>query len=112
MNLALLELEPEFLRRVDDTHFQRVETMADADGVIFVCPKCFVANGKRRPGVHSVICWQPRVPQSTKPGPGRWRFEGTGLDNLTLVARSSSILLTPPGCGWHGYIRNGRVTNA
>lgn len=110
--MKLTELEPEFLRRDDDAHFQHVETFAEADGVLFVCPKCFAANGNSRIGVHSVICWRPRVPQTTKPTPGRWEFEGAGLSDLTLIAGSSSIHLTGPGCGWHGFIRNGEVTDA
>lgn len=109
--MRLAELETEFLKRKDDHHFKRVRSIADADGIIFKCPKCFRQNGGPI-GTHSVICWRPHVPQTTSPTPGRWEFEGTGLDDLTLVAGSSSILLTPPGCEWHGYIRNGEVTDA
>lgn len=108
--MKLRELEPQFLAREDDTHFRIVDSIEEADGVDFLCLKCFVANGGPV-GTHRVICWRPRVPQTTTPRPGRWEFQGTGLDDLTLVAGSSSIRL-PEGCEWHGYVRNGEVTDA
>jgi hypothetical protein len=71
-------------------------------------------------GVHGVICWQPHVPQTMPPVPGRWKFMGTGYNDLTLVAGSSSILLTctckpKPGeppckcCKAHFFIKNGNI---
>jgi len=110
MNIKLTELEPQFLKRIDDTHFQNVDSISDADGVMFVCPLCFENNGKSNIGVHSVLCWNPSVPQTTEPVPGRWNLLGTGYGDLTLQAGSSSIHLTGEGCGWHGFIRNGDVT--
>lgn len=107
--MKLTDLEPQFLKRDDDTHFHCVDSIADADGVEFVCPKCFTANGNQRPGVHSVICWSPSVPQTTSPTPGRWNLVGTGFSDLSLVAGSSSIQLTS-GCMWHGFVANGDVT--
>jgi hypothetical protein len=107
--MTLLELEAEFLKWIDDSSFRRIESIAEADGIIFVCPKCFAANGNKRPGVHSVICWSPSVPQTTRPVPGRWNLVGTSLNDLSLVAGSSSVLLTGPGCGAHFFVRNGRI---
>lgn len=112
MNLRLTELEPQFLKRVSDNRFRQVRTLSKANGIMFVCPLCFLNNGKKREGVHSVICWDPSVPQTTDPVPGRWNLLGTGFEDLTLQAGSSSIHLTGEGCGWHGYIRDGNVTNA
>lgn len=75
---------------------------------MFLCPLCFTRNSGPI-GTHIVICWQPdKVPADATPGPGRWKFQGTSLDDLTLIANSSSILLTS-GCEWHGYVRNGNV---
>lgn len=110
MKVRLTELEPQFLKRIDDNNFREVSSIADADGVMFVCPLCFENNGKNRVGVHSVLCWNPNVPQTTDPVPGRWNLVGTGYEDLTLQAGSSSIHLTGEGCGWHGFIRNGEVT--
>lgn len=84
-----------------------VATLEEADGVQFLCPKCFAANNGPV-GTHSVICWRPRVPPDVLPNPGRWEFQGTGLGDLTLVAGSSSILLTA-GCKAHFFVRNGGI---
>jgi hypothetical protein len=86
-----------------------VDTIAEADGVWFLCPKCFVANGGPV-GTHGVICWfVGKVPDDIDPKPGRWTPTGTGLHDLTFVpsaGRSSSVLLTG-GCGWHGIVSAG-----
>jgi hypothetical protein len=84
-----------------------VDRIADADGVGFLCPKCFKTNGGRV-GTHAVVCWRPRVPPDVDPKPGRWEFVGTGLDDLTLVAGSSSVLLSGP-CGAHFHVRGGAI---
>lgn len=87
-----------------------VDRIDDADGVEFLCPKCFEANSGRV-GTHAVVCWRPRVPPDIAPKPGRWEFQGTSLDDLTLVAGSSSVLLPGDGggCGAHFFVRNGAI---
>lgn len=107
--MRLTELQAEFVKRTA-RGFRRLETIAAANGVFFLCPKCFRANGGDV-GTHWVLCWSPSVPQTVKPTPGRWELRGTSLEDLTLVAGSSSILLTG-GCQWHGFIRNGEVTDS
>lgn len=107
--MRLFDLEPQFLKREDDTHFRHVDVLAEADGIIFLCPKCMAAKGMQRPGVHSVICWSPKVPQTTHPVPGRWEMLGGGFDDLTLRAGSSSVLLTGEGCQAHFFIENGQI---
>lgn len=92
--------------RVHEYHVT-VESIAEADGVRFLCPKCF-AEHPDGVGVHSVLCWRPRVPADVDPKPGRWEFEGTGLDDLTLRAGSSSILLIG-GCNAHFFIEAGAI---
>jgi hypothetical protein len=104
---TLRELRAYFLKRQDDLHFKRVDTIGEADGVSFLCPKCFAAN-RGSLGTHSVICWSPAVPQSTHPKPGRWELQGTGIDDITLVAGSSSVLLTA-GCNAHFFVRGGQI---
>lgn len=105
-------LEAEFIKLTDPAggSFRRVDTLAEADGILFLCPKCFAAVGSR-PGVHSVLCWfRGHVPDAVSPKPGRWTPAGTGLHDLTFVPgtppHACSVLLTA-GCGWHGFIRNG-----
>ena len=120
--MKLRDLSGHFLRLLPDGCYQQVEALAEADGVIFQCPKCSVgrevgqAPGGRRfvIGAHHVICWfTGRVPDDLDPKPGRWTPAGTGLDDLTFVPgeppRAISVLLTGPGCGWHGFVRNGEA---
>lgn len=109
--VQLSNLEARFLKYVPrDGHvyMENVDSIAEADGVIFLCPKCFVENKGSR-GTHSVLCWSPKVPPDVDPKPGRWNLVGTGLHDLSLVAGSSSVLLTA-GCKWHGFVRNGDAT--
>lgn len=105
--MRLADLEAQFVRRVDDNASQDVHTLAESDGVMFLCPACFAANGGAV-GTHSIICWRPRVPQTTSPTPGRWEFEGAGIGDLTLVNGSSSVALTD-GCRAHFFVRNGEI---
>jgi len=105
--MRLSELEPKFLKFIDETSYQRTDTSEGADGLLFLCPKCFKAN-HGPVGTHSVLCWSPHIPQSIYPSPGRWEMYGTGYDDLTLVAGSSSILLQG-GCNAHFFIKNGEI---
>jgi hypothetical protein len=105
--MLLSDLEPQFLKREDNHRFQCVATLAEADGIKFLCPKCFTANNGAI-GTHGVICWSPSVPQDTRPTPGRWEMQGTGIDDLTLVAGSSSVALKG-GCEAHFFVRNGAI---
>lgn len=106
--MRLRELEAQFLKRIGDGSHQLEVPFADADGVMFLCPKCFaVSHG----GVHSIICWfVGKVPDSEDPQPGRWNPSGTGLDDLTFVPPgSTSVLLTGGGCGAHFFVERGQI---
>lgn len=106
--MRLTELQPRFLKRESADNFRcRDVSMTDADGIWFLCPKCFKNKGGPV-GTHSIICWEPSVPQDTTPTGGRWTIEGTGFDDLTLVAGSSSVLLKG-GCNAHFFVRNGQI---
>jgi hypothetical protein len=88
-----------------------VATLAEADGVFFLCPKCFAANNGPV-GTHGVICWfEGKVPDDAVPGPGRWNPIGTSLDDLTFVPgkKSHSVALIG-GCAWHGFVASGDAT--
>lgn len=114
--MRLLDLKPKFLRyeeRADGIFFPYVDTIDAAQGVEFLCPKCFTANGGSV-GTHAVICWSRSrgVPDHAEPRPGRWKMEGTGLNDLTLnadppgTARSVQLL---GGCLWHGFVTDGEA---
>lgn len=118
--MRLRDLEPELLRIESKTVRRYVDSLADAQGVLFLCPKCYVANGGAV-GTHSVMCWFDgrEVPDDEVPGPGRWTPQGTGLDDLTLQGRyvaagqygARSVQLNG-GCCAHFHITNGEVTDA
>ena len=110
--MRLTELEPYWVR-LTDNGFQRVETIEQAQGILFLCPTCFAKNGGPV-GTHAVICWSRSrgVPDHVTPGPGRWMLVGTSFEDLTLdgdpAGRARSVDL---GAGeWHGFITNGEVT--
>jgi hypothetical protein len=129
---SLKELEAVFLRREvcqemiettdstkmgDRVYMVEVATLAEADGVEFLCPLCFAKN-KGKVGTHVVICWfVGKVPDDADPGPGRWTPEGTGIDDLTLSPSVNLDIHTPEyykehpkACRWHGWVKNGDAT--
>lgn len=114
--MRLLDLQPQLLsyKEVHDgglrVFHKRVETIEEAHGVMFKCPRCWQANGGPI-GTHTIVCWSPAVPDTATPGPGRWSLQGTSLQDLSLVAGSSSVQLHG-GCQWHGFVRNGEVVDA
>lgn len=119
MGIPLSALEARFVRfHGSEGGYREEPTIESADGISFVCPLCWLAAQDGRPidpnvgvrGVHSVLCWRPRVPADVSPGPGRWDLQGTGLSDVTLVAGSSSIQLIG-GCAWHGYVRRGECVD-
>lgn len=89
-----------------------VDTLGEADGVMFLCPKCFADNGGVI-GTHRVICWfVGKVDDTVDPKPGRWTPQGTDLSDISFVpsaGRSHSVLLTG-GCGWHGFVVDGTAS--
>jgi hypothetical protein len=114
--MRLTDLEPAFLRWQKDKEgrvtFHEVATLAEAHGVKFLCPKCFVANGGPK-GTHLIICWSESAgaPKEATPGPGRWKLEGSGLADLTLAAepkKTRSVKLLG-GCKWHGFVTKGQA---
>jgi len=110
--MRLVDLEPQFVRHeVKEGREVRVfvATLAGAQGVWFLCPACFRLNGGAV-GTHGVCIWfrDRGVPDAATPGPGRWIVGGSSLADLTL---SPSIHLQG-GCGFHGWITNGWVSNS
>ena len=109
--MRLLDLNPHFLgmpyKVAGSSWLPEVSSLAVAAGVRFLCPVCFVTN-KGAIGTHSMICWSPVVPQTEEPRPGRWRLEGTGYHDLSLVAGSSSVLLRG-ACQAHFFVEQGAI---
>ena len=92
--------------------FSPVETLPEAHGVRFLCPKSFAKNGGPV-GTHIVYVWFAGSPvpghigRNLKGEAVRWVAGGTGLTDLTL---SPSIQEQDDGappewrCGWHGFV--------
>jgi hypothetical protein len=110
--MKLSELQPKFLKVETDVLRRYVDTIQEADGIIFLCPVCWKKN-KGPVGTESIICWKPSVPQTVGPKGGRWNLVGTGFHDLSLVAGSSSILIRNADKSehWHGLIKNGEVSD-
>jgi hypothetical protein len=99
-------------RRVVTVHYCKwVETLAEAQGIEFLCPVCFAKN---RGAIGTHLCEVSFDGRGVKPGqgshtekglPSRWTVSGTGLADLTLMP---SIKLSG-GCAWHGYITRGEI---
>jgi hypothetical protein len=85
-----------------------VDEIAEADGICMLCPKCFDDAPMGPVGTHSIICWTPKISLDHDPKPGRWDLVGTSLDDLTLVAGSSSVALQG-GCAAHFLVQQGSV---
>jgi hypothetical protein len=125
--MRLSELEPHFLRheekieewtrRKEDgsneqvtgprDYYVYVDTLQEANGIEFLCPKCFIEN-KGPVGTHIVICWQPDMPVNLSPGPGRWKLVGTSFEDLSLVSNPTSVQLNG-GCNAHFTVSDGNV---
>ena len=127
--MKLSELEPQLFRierRVEPYRIQNnegvvedavgprlylvnVDTIAEADGIMFLCPLCF-KNNNGNVGTHSCQCIRPSIPQSPDlTGPGRWELVGTGYHDLSLVSNPTSVQLLS-GCKAHFTVSNGEVT--
>jgi hypothetical protein len=91
--------------------FHEQSGFTGADGVKFLCPKCFAANGGAI-NTHEVHVYfgnsdvPAHIGKDSNGQTVRWSASGTGLEDLTL---SPSIHVVT-GCGWHGFVQNGEVS--
>jgi|SRR5581483_523604 len=108
--MKLIDLEPRLFRLADingdSASLERVDSLAEAQGIRFVCPKCFVSNNGPI-GTHYIICLfrDKGIPNNIMQTIARWFVSGKDFSDLTLTP---SILL-PDNCMWHGFITNGMI---
>lgn len=113
--MRLTELEPVWIQHGQDEDgrqiMRTVSSLPEADGIRFLCPKCYATNGGRV-GTHQVVCWfEGRVSDDVQPGPGRWNPTGDSFESLSFVpGRKTHSVLLLGGCAWHGFVTNGDVT--
>ena len=88
------------------SRWSRDEPQPRAQAIIFLCPKCYAANGGPV-GTHSIIVpFKDRdVPDGFMPMMPRWAATGETFDTLTT---KPSIAING-GCGWHGWITDGEA---
>lgn len=110
--LPLSHLQAQFLRATAHGGWAAHPTLDDADGVVFLCPRCYVDNGGPE-GAHLIICWfEGRVGDDLKPGPGRWKPQGSSLADLSFVPTkrtSSTSVKLLGGCNFHGHVIRGHI---
>lgn len=100
------------LVKLTERGWMNVDTLAEAQGLMFLCPTCFVLN-RGRAGTHSGLCWfkDRGVPDEQVPLPGRWIPSGTSIDDITFVGpAAASVLFQTCPTRYHGFIRNGVAT--
>lgn len=113
--MRFADLEPRFYT----SHPKRGGvTFGEAQGVLFLCPTCFMSN-HGPVGTHSILIWSRGrgTPEDVTPR-GRWALEGTGIDDFTLGGEPGpdnpegkrSVVLPGDGCRAHFSITNGIVT--
>lgn len=88
--------------------YSPVVSLADADMVVFFCPKCYAANDG---GVGTHVVHVELEGRSCPPSKNcgvRWSFSGTSLENLTI----SPSIQCVGGCAWHGFVENGQTRDA
>jgi hypothetical protein len=112
--MKLTDLDAKFLKLTvpeEGCSVYRTDALfAEADGIIFLCPKCFDTNNGEV-GTHSVICWfTGKVPDDLSPKPGRWNPQGTSIDDLTFVGPGAVSVQLLGGCNWHGFVVNGSAS--
>jgi len=124
--VPLVMLQPTFRRyeaAKSRIYHTCVATLEEAQGVQFLCPKCFRANGGGI-GTHLVLVWSESrgVPLGATPAHGRWAMTGTGFEDLSLRREHAPSTINAEAlcddailvgeCGWIGYIENGVVRDA
>lgn len=107
--MRLTDLEPRFLR-VRPSSLQHVPTLAEAQGIMFLCPACFQRN-EGPVGTHEILIWF--ADRGVAPGhvscPRRWHVSGTGFEDLTLSPSIDLSNAQGQGCQWHGWVRDGEA---
>ncbi len=101
------DLEGVLVKVVSLDKFRAVNTLAEAQGIVFLCPLHYAKN-QGPVGTHSFLVWfkDRGVPDDMTP-PNRWTVTGgTSLDDLTL-APSIAPENAKATCQWHGFVKHG-----
>jgi hypothetical protein len=109
---TLRELQGHFVRMLPGKRqtWRETKSIKNADGLSYLCPVCFHRN-KGSVGTEHILNWflERGVPASFTPGPGRWAFKGTSLDDITFIGTENHSYSVAIIEHWHGYVENGTV---
>ena len=101
------ELEGQLLKLQEDGALKHVNVIGHADGVRFLCPKCFREN-KGPVGTHSVVLFFSNCPRAKElMGHSGWNAAGNDLSDLTFTGPGAASVLIKGGCNWHGFVKSG-----
>ena len=99
----------------EHTIFRPVETVAEAHGVCFLCPKSFTKNGGEK-GTHSCYIFFTGSPYAGHNLAGeevRWQVVGgSSIDDLQLspsIQEQDEGMPVERQCNWHGFVGNNGV---
>lgn len=114
-DLRLADLEPQFLTYIGDGRRKHVDTLAEAQGIFFLCPVHAPQIYTGPNGGHGVeVTFAGRGVSDAEGShdfdgnPSRWQVAGTDYEDLTLAP--SIDISRGGGCTWHGYITSGRMS--
>ena len=106
--MKLVDLEPRWMRHSVGEWFENDDgtlTIATAQGIAFLCPRCFKKNGGPV-GTETILVWfrDRGVPADETPGPGRWTPNGTDFHDFSLTP---SVNVSNEH--WHGFVTSGEI---
>lgn len=92
---------------VDTFHY--VDDLSQADGISFLCPKCFPTEAQHSIHVYFAGRNVPdRLGRNRDGKTVRWNIiGGSGLDDLQLAP--SILMQAEQGCQWHGFVGSSGV---
>ena len=82
-----------------------VQTLPEAHGIMFLCPKCYQENSGEVSTHHIHMPFASRGVDLTK-HTHQWNVTGNDYNDLSTTPSYMIV----GGCGWHGYITNGEVS--
>lgn len=114
--MKLTDLDASFIQRLENGNHRHVETIAEAQGIVFQCPEC-AKKAERSPdggyiGVHYLVLFfsNPMTPPSWAQavhGHSGWEARGGTIAELDL---SPSIGIGAGNSHAHFHIKAGAIT--
>jgi len=102
--MKLIELEPEYKLSNPDGSLVTVNSLEEANCILFLCPVCY-KNNNGPEGTHSILIPNNKTPDGLQINHPRWNMIGSSFEDLTV---NPSISLKA-GCNAHFFIKNGNI---